>query len=630
MKHLRPSCRWTWRVALGLPLAVASPWVLAQTGAEKTADAPAATVGVVGTAGDLPVANPFDDVRLAFDIQPSNSAARKLLEANLDVLRLKSLSEGSPLSPDEWQRLIGEVPQQADVLLQTLGYFNADVRLDMQPLEGRIQPMTLKVALGPQATVGKVNLLLQGDLMDRADAGDDSAKQLVHALQKEWALQPGALFTNDAWGSAKSGILTRLRAQGYAGASWLGTSATVKAGDNEAALYLVADTGPLYRLGDLQVEGLERQDADLVTRLAGLAPGDALTEDRMLAYQERLQQTGLFESTLVTFDPALGDAGDPAHVPLQVRVKENDINQITVSAGVATETGPRFQVEQTSRRLLGRALTGRYNLVLSRPQLLLQADVSTLPGSTYWRNSFGGSVERLDSNGVVTLNQGLQLGRRLETRDHDRAYFLAFDRTSLRTGSDPSVGTRAITANATGVWRRLDNIALPTEGYAVSAAVAGGWAQSDDGQRSGLVRLLGRYTWFKPLPAQVLLTTRVELGSIWAKPILLPDSIAFHAGGDNSVRGYGYRALTPVGGGTHLFTSSVELTRPIVASIPILLGAVFVDAGRAADSWRGLRPALGYGVGVRVRSPIGALSIDVAKGNESAKPRLHLNVGMSF
>ncbi|MEJ7138642.1 BamA/TamA family outer membrane protein [Comamonadaceae bacterium SL12-8] len=624
-------------MALGLPLAVAAPWLAAQEAAPAATAANAVTAAAAAPASALPApvddpgaTSPFDDVRLSYDIQPDNSAARKLLESGLDVLRVKALSDGAPLSPDEWQRLISEVPQQSEALLQTLGYFNADVRLDLQPLDGRIQPMTLVVQLGPQARVGKVKLILQGDLQDRADAGDAAAQALAQDLPKDWPLPSGTPFTNDAWSSAKSAVLTRLRAQGYAGASWLGTSATVQASKDTADLYLVADSGPLYRLGDLQVSGIQRQDEDLVTRLSGLKPGDALTEDRMLSYQERLQRTGVFESSLVTFDPSLGEVADPSRVPLQVRVKENDINQITVSAGVATETGPRLQIEQTSRRLFGRALTGSYNLVLSRPQLLLQADVSTLPGSTYWRNVFGGSLERLDSNGVITLNQGLQLSRRLETRDHDRSYFLAFDRTSLRDSGLPSVGTRAVTVNATGVWRRLDNIALPTQGYAVSAAVAGGWAQTDAGERSGLVRLLGRYTWFRPLPAQVLLTARAELGTIWAKPILLPDSIAFHAGGDNSVRGYGYRGLTPVGGGSHLFTSSVELSRPILESLPILLGAVFVDAGRAANSWGELRPALGYGVGVRVRSPIGALSIDVAKGNESAKPRLHLNVGMTF
>ena len=103
----------------------------------------------------------------------------------------------------------------------------------------------------------------------------------------------------------------------------------------------------------------------------------------------------------------------------------------------------------------------------------------------------------------------------------------------------------------------------------------------------------------------------------------------------SSVRGYAYRTLGPtvngaLASGHVLFTSSVEVARPISARLPAVWWAVFVDAGQAAERWRQLDPALGYGVGVRWRSPVGPLRVDLAYGQETKQVRMHLSVGIAF
>ncbi|MEO8312502.1 MAG: BamA/TamA family outer membrane protein, partial [Caldimonas sp.] len=109
----------------------------------------------------------------------------------------------------------------------------------------------------------------------------------------------------------------------------------------------------------------------------------------------------------------------------------------------------------------------------------------------------------------------------------------------------------------------------------------------------------------------------------------------FRAGGDNSVRGYGYRTLGPtingaVVGGRVLMTGSVELEHALLDRLPALLGAVFVDAGNAADRWNRLHPVFGYGVGLHYRSPVGPLRLDLAYGQDVRQLRLHLSVGVAF
>jgi translocation and assembly module TamA len=59
-------------------------------------------------------------------------------------------------------------------------------------------------------------------------------------------------------------------------------------------------------------------------------------------------------------------------------------------------------------------------------------------------------------------------------------------------------------------------------------------------------------------------------------------------------------------------------------------GAVFVDAGDAFDSFDAYEWEVGVGVGVRWRSPVGPVRVDIAHGLGDAAQsslRLHFNIG---
>ena len=58
--------------------------------------------------------------------------------------------------------------------------------------------------------------------------------------------------------------------------------------------------------------------------------------------------------------------------------------------------------------------------------------------------------------------------------------------------------------------------------------------------------------------------------------------------------------------------------------------ALFVDAGAVANHSRALSPQVGIGVGLRYRSPVGPLQVDLAYGIERQALRLHMSVGFAF
>ena len=89
------------------------------------------------------------------------------------------------------------------------------------------------------------------------------------------------------------------------------------------------------------------------------------------------------------------------------------------------------------------------------------------------------------------------------------------------------------------------------------------------------------------------------------------------------MRGYDYRSLGPDDqrrrvSGRVLMTASAEVAHPISDRLPSVWWAAFIDAGSAADRWVDLDPVLGYGVGLRWRSPVGPLASTWPTARKSA------------
>jgi translocation and assembly module TamA len=145
----------------------------------------------------------------------------------------------------------------------------------------------------------------------------------------------------------------------------------------------------------------------------------------------------------------------------------------------------------------------------------------------------------------------------------------------------------------------------------------------------GIAQLAG---WI-PFDIKTQLALRAEAGAVVASTSDgIPAPLLFRTGGDTTVRGYAFQSLGPRVGdatvpGRYYALASAEVVRWIEPSWGI---AVFVDAGNAADRVRDLKPVYGYGVGGRLRTPIGPFRLDLAYGEETKSVRVHLSVGLLF
>ncbi len=503
---------------------------------------------------------------------------------------------------------------------------------------GSLGKVLLRVDPGPRTVVSTMRLEVQGELEAAAEAGDATAIALREELRRGWALPPGSDFRNPAWSDAKARTLVRLRAAGYVGAGWSGTAAEVDPDAHTARLFVVADSGPLFRSGALQIEGLALQDEATVHNLAHLAPGTPVTERLLVEIQTRLQGASLFSSSSVTVDPDITVA---AAAPIRVRLREAPLQVWTFGVGISANNGPRASVEHVYRRVFGHAATARNELEWALRRRAWDGELSTHTQPGLYRNLVSGAIEWLASSEDETLSQRLRLGRAHDDQRFERLSFLEFERSSRTVTSGARSGTSdsetvALSANHHIVRRVIDSVVLPTDGYTLSLQGGAGYAYGTNSESGAFGRLYANATGYRPLGDTWYGQARVEAGQIFlADGVLAPESQRFRAGGEGSVRGYEHRSLGPtingaVSSGDVVLTTSIELARPLSAALPSVWGAVFVDAGNAAADWASYSAVYGVGFGVRWRSPVGPLQVDLAYGEELKSWRLHFSVAVAL
>ena len=576
--------------------------------------------------------------RLDVSAPPALSA---LLLQHLDLARLQYAAEADSLTRTEVDRLIGAASSQAMSLLQTEGFFNPAIKV--QRVEDGAEPPLLRMTVlpGPRATIERLTLEVQGGLYDELAGGDAQAEVLQRALLAEWALQPGQPFTQSAWDSAKNRVLATLRSNGYLGAQWAGTAAQVNAENDTVRLFVVADSGELFRVGSIRTAGLQRFDEEAVIPTARELIGKPATEQLIRDVQDRLLSLGLFESIVIDID---ANAAEPGSAEALLALRELPLQQATVGVGYADDTGFQVTLEHTHRRILDTRWVMRNRLQLGQEQTLWVGDLMSHLQDDGYRNLLGGQAEKLTTNDETRYSWYARAGRTRDTLRIWRLIYAEYTRARLETSAGIN-DSEALSGNYHWTWRNVDDLRTPTRGSVWSLQGGAGYTQgtvsplapqleiTDSGP---FARLYGRVQGYMPLGNGFYGSARLELGQVFVNEALsVPDTLLFRAGGDDSVRGYAYRSLGPelngaIVSGSTLFTSSLQLARPIFADQPAFLWALFVDAGNASDGWNNMRPVVGYGAGLHWRSPVGPLRVDLAYGQEVRKFRLHFSVGVVF
>ncbi|MGI9026880.1 MAG: autotransporter assembly complex protein TamA [Burkholderiaceae bacterium] len=606
---------------------------------------------------------------------------KSLVNSNLSLIRWRDADgRRGRIDADQLRRLFDQGKDEIERLIATEGYYAPTVTAELEQSSDR-WIARYRIEPGDITTVGAIDLQFVGPIKE----APTNTPPDVDALRERWTLQSGDVFRQGEWEANKRRLLQGLLIRTYPFATITRSEAEVDVRSSKAKLTVVIASGPAVRFGPLQTTGLKRYPTETVRNLDPIGLGELYSQEKIFDFQRRLNDSGYFSRVEVSIEAAADPGTDPRSpfvqpvtdstdapattadgssaeaapsaapssappsapssippptplprevtLPLRVVVEENKSKQLSVGLGLSTNAGPRASLGYNFIGFLGGAKQLRTTLAVDRLKQALGADLifpTTQAGSRYSISSF---AKREDVQGEVTRGAGLSAKRAWGPEATERFTSIDYLYEQKDVSSIPQTSTQTLGATYGVTFRRTDNLLTPTIGYIASGQVGAGVRLKTGEPYS---RIYGKAIRYQPIGTDNTLLVRGELGVVAGKTTeTLPSALLFRAGGDGSVRGYGYQSLgvhqvDAIVGGRYLATGTIEGIHWLGPRYPNYGVAVFVDAGNAGNRFSDLKPVVGYGVGARWRSPVGTLDFDVAHGVQNGSTRVHFSLGVSF
>jgi translocation and assembly module TamA len=337
---------------------------------------------------------------------------------------------------------------------------------------------------------------------------------------------------------------------------------------------------------------------------------------------------------------------DAGKVILDVTVAERPSQLLTLGAGFSTDLGARAKLSFEDNSIGPSAWSANTSLTLTQKKQSAEIGLKTAPSAQ--GIVFGSTLkfDRQDISGETVDATALTLYRSKRGETIETVSSLSFQRERQTIGGQVQERMRALVPAWSWNQRVLDDRINPRRGFTVNTQLSG--AAKALGSSTNFTRAYLRGLWLQPLGSErdsPGVSLRSEVGNVnTAAPDLVPSENLFRAGGSQSIRGYAYQSLgrtqlsadglsSAIVGVEKLFTASAEykipLTRINSGSPPLDL-ALFYDTGAVGTGFKQMKLANGYGLGIRWRTIVGPINLDLAYAEQLRKLRLHFSVGFTF
>lgn len=543
---------------------------------------------------------------------------RGMLENGLSLRRWQ---DDPHMNPELLRRLVDEAVQQTRRAVATEGYFRPNINTQ---IDQAADPwvVIIEVEPGPRVTVQDVALEYSGPA-----STDPEAAPLIARSRESWALHTGEPFRQEDWDASKRSALVALSSGRYAGARIAHSEARIDPEVGSADLRVQIDSGPVFHFGKVEATGLRRYPAWVVENFSPLRGGEPYSTEKLAIYQRRLLESGYFSSAQIAVDddPAQADAA-----PVHIHVIENRTQRLEAGVGYSTDTRYRGQLTYSHVNPFDTLWRVKADLRLESLAQSARVDFDSPPNSdASWENVFV-SLRRTDIQDEETREISGGIAHNWGLYRTPSSFYISGHIEEQIIAGELKDHVHAVFFGYRHAFRNTDDLISPRRGYLGTLTIGG--APSGLSTRP-FVRGTAAITAFYPLGRNDDLTFRAETGLVIADARDgIPSTFLFRTGGDQTVRGYAFESLGvdiegATVGGRFLALGSIEYTHWLENGIGL---AAFVDAGDAADSRSDYDLSVGYGVGVRFRSPIGPLRADIAYGERTSEIRLHFSVGYSF
>jgi translocation and assembly module TamA len=522
------------------------------------------------------------------------------------------------------ERFERQIPERVRRALEPYGFYEAEVTSERQVTGKGNYLLKVEVVPGEPVRLATVQVRLSG-------AGGSEPR--LQSLVGTFPLRPGNVLRQDFYDTAKGTLKARALDLGYLDADFAVHQIRLHRQERRAEIDLELATGERYLFGEVLMHGAPEYPEPFLRRYMTFAEGDVFSYPRLGQTQLNFLNSDRFREVIIT--PRL-DLTRDLRVPINLKLVASARRRLRPGIGYGTDTGARTSINYRDLNVFRRGHELSADLSIAEHRQSITSSY-ILPG-----------LKNLDSQ--TALRTGFE--RESITTFETRSLFAEIERLhgfgGGRIGSvylrllqeDYIIGlqddrSRLILPGVRFSHRSYADPIRPKRGFRYSLEARG--THQNLGSDTGLLQFLAGGNAVVPLPWNLKLLLRTQGGTTLKNEPLsqLPASLRFFAGGDQSVRGYGYQTIGPrdasgkVVGGEHLAVGSAEVEVPLGENWGV---AAFFDLGSAFNALTAIDWARGAGFGVRRYTMVGPVKVDIARQIGVADPsyRLHVSVGFGW
>lgn len=546
------------------------------------------------------------------------NGVEKPLQDNIRLyLSIEQQKDQPLMSEGRLRRLHNKAPEEISKALQPYGYYRPVIEKKISKTSDDRWLLSYNIDPGPPLPLARFDFTISEEI-----ANDEKFKPLLEKIP----LQEGGTFNHVEYENFKAELAKLASERGYFNARFIAHRVEIDLDAYEARVFLNYDGGIRYYFGEVSLDQ-DIIDDDLIRRYIPFERGEPYTLYKLIELQQALNDSDYFQ--VVEVSPGHPEP-DSNEIPIKVNLSPRKRHRYYFGLGIGTDTGARASFRWEMPRVnkhghrfdldtkitqIGYSVIGHYRVPILNPrtdQLIYTAGIVH---------------ETTDTSDSTLRTVGISLKH---NRGKWRETFSLNYQNEDYIVADDSGDTILLIPSAS--WSRTwgQDFITAFDGLRLDFALSGASKQvvSD----ASFEQLQAGIKSIHSLSLRNRIILRGQMGATNTDDFHeLPTTVRFFAGGAESVRGYAYRSLGPVDadgqviGGRYLLVGSVEFEHSLMNKWSV---AAFYDVGNALSSL-GDDLAKGAGFGIRWKSPVGAVRLDLASAlSKEGNPwRIHINIG---
>ncbi len=524
-----------------------------------------------------------------------NSVIKKNVNLTLQNFRSNLHVPMTWIDRQEFNRKAPELIQKA---VEPYGYFRSQVKSTMTKTpQGWVDALT--VTLGPALPITQIQIEVQG-------SGKNNP--VFEKFLKLLPLHVNEPLQTEQYENIKTDLYNIATRLGYFDAQMVKSQIRINLQKYHAKIIIIFQTGARYRFGPTTFSSSPFH-VRFLNRFLEYKQGEYYDAEKIEKTQEGLIAGNYFTQVLIKPEPKNAVNG---YVPIHISIIPRKKKAYTLGLGYGTDTGIRGTLGFSLRRI-GHDGHRFHTLMRASPNNSSLTAKYIIPGFHPARDQFNIAA------GVSNMSQSTGSARNAKfgasyiiSRTHwKNSLTLAYLTERYNIVNLPITSTQLVYPTLETRYTQKDHKTHPTRGIVIEAQLTGA-SQKVLSETSFTQIVMHLHTLYTIKKTQTRLLFRSDLGyTNIANLVRLPLSLQLFAGGERSVRGYGFNAIGANGGpGRNLVVGSTEIQQKIVGAFYL---AGFVDAGVVGNQDLFHHINVGSGPGIAWVSPIGAMELTVAE-----------------